>query len=325
MHTVRRCLLALFVAHATGCSSSGWNPTSGLEASAKPVSTTESPAAIVAGAPVDRAELFPVLAEIAGAAALREVALDREISRELARRGIAVGDAEIDAERERLLATFGAGEEGQEVVRRVLESRALGPHRLGLLLRRNASLRALIEAPGAASDDAVRVAFEVRHGAKRRVRLALIGSSRDAARARSAILERSGEAGVAAAFAEIAAERSIDSTASVGGLLGDISTADPGLSDVLRREIARAEPGRVGDIVALDAGFALVLVEADVPADGTTIESVRDDLVAEIRDRTERLAMESLADELIERAGVTPLAPGLRWSWQLEARAEANR
>ncbi len=325
MHIQTSLPLLLVVALAAGCGGSGWNPTSGLEGGGKPVSTTESPAAIVGGEPVDRDALFPALAELAGDLALRELALDAEIERELGRRGLAVTDADIERERERLTASYGSDEQGQEIVRQIFDARQLGPHRLPALLRRNAGLRKLIDQPPEATAEAVRTAYAVRHGPKRRVRLALLGSAREAAAARAAILERASSVGASAAFAEVAAARSLDRTAGIGGLLGEVSAADPGLSDVLRREVLRVEPGTVGDIVALNEGFAIVLVEADIPADGTALEDVRGELEASIRERSQRLAMEGLADDLIQRASVTPLAPSLRWSWQRASGRESTR
>ncbi|MEN1703926.1 MAG: peptidylprolyl isomerase [Planctomycetota bacterium] len=300
------------------CASNGWNPTAGLEQRSKPVSTTESPAAIVGGQPINQDDLFAVFAELSGASALRELALDLEIQRELQARGLAVSESDIESERDRLLQSFGPSEQSQDIARRVLDSRRLGPHRLQALLERNAGLRLLIDPPEQATDAAVLIAHAVRHGPKRRVRLMLLDSAETAAASRRSALDRADRAGVSAAFAETAVESSLDSTAAAGGLLGDVSVADPGLSDVLRREIDRLTPGVVSDILALDSGFALVLVEADVPADGVSVEDARDELAQTIADRTERLAMEALANDLIARADITPLSPGLRWSWRAD-------
>lgn len=316
---------ALCSAMVCGCRSSDWNPTAGLQRSEKPVSTTESPAAIIGGRPVTHDDLFPIFAEVAGASTLRELALDMELERELERRELAVGEGEIEQERQRLTASFGLDEQSRDIARRVFASRQLGPHRLAKLLARNAALRLLIDRPAEVTEASIQIAHAVRHGPKRRVRLMLLGSAEAAAAARREVIERSADSGLSPAFAEIAATRSLDQTAATGGLLGDVSTADPGLSDVLRREIDRATIGTIGDIVAVESGFALVLVEADVPADGVSLEASRDELAATITDRTERLAMESLAEDLIARASITPLAPGLRWSWQQRQGAEASR
>ncbi|MEL7482787.1 MAG: hypothetical protein AAFN41_00395 [Planctomycetota bacterium] len=265
-------------------------------------------------------ELLPVLAEIAGAEALREIALDVELQSELERRGLRVTEADIEAERDRLEAAIAGDdtdrEAGQEIVLRVLASRSLGPQRLAALLRRNASLRMLVDDPLPPTDTSIRIGYDVRYGPKRVVRIALFPSPREAAAARQAVAERAARVGVVPAFATIAVERSTDPSARVGGLLGAISTSDPGVSDVLRREIGRLPVDTVSDIVALDAGFALLLIEEDVSSEDVGYESVRDEIAAEIAERSERLAMEALAEDLIERAEITPVDPSLRWSWQ---------
>lgn len=262
-----------------------------------------------------------MLGELAGADALREVALDRELERELRSRGISLEDADIDAERERLAKTLGLGELGDELTRQILAARSIGPHRLGALLARNAGLRKLIEPPEPPSEEAVRVAYDVRYGLQRRVRVAVFASSREAARARTDIARAAETAGITAAFAEIAAERSTDRSAPLGGLIGEISVADPGLPAVLRRAVASQAAGALGDIVALDQGFALMLVEREIPARETPIETVESELRSEIAERATRLAMETLAEELIRRASITPLDPALRWSWDRAQRA----
>ncbi|MEO1536018.1 MAG: hypothetical protein AAFS11_10750 [Planctomycetota bacterium] len=239
-------------------------------------------------------ELLPVLAELAGAEALRELALDVELEKELDQQGMRVTEADIEAERERLSAALvgddAASESGQEIVLRVFASRSLGPHRLAALLRRNASLRMLIDAGPPVTDEVIRIGYSVRYGPKRVARIALFSSPREAAAARQTIVQQAERVGVVPAFAAVAMERSTDPSARVGGLLGAISTSDPGLSDVLRREIGRLPLGTFSDIVALDAGFALLLIEEDVSSEDVDYESVRDEIAAEIAERSERLA-----------------------------------
>ena len=273
---------------------------------------TSRPAAIVAGQPLSRNAIFPILTELAGTAALREASLDIVLEDELRRRGLEVTDELIQTERVRLTQ---GGEAEQAVTREILNRRGLGPTRLARLLRRNASLRLLIEAPSDPTDEAIRVAFEVRYGLKHRVRIALFERAADASAAIDRIRALAETGGLPAAFAEIAGESSIDPSASFGGLLGEISTSDPGLPSTLRRAIDGARTGSMTDIIALDAGFAVALVESRIEAQDIDLEMVRDELAATIRERSARLAMESLAENLLERTEITPIEAGLRWSW----------
>lgn len=313
-------LVATIALVSGGCGSTDWNPTGGLEQT-EPLRAgdAERPLAIVSGAPVRAADLVPVLAELAGADAMRELALDRELERELADRGIDLTESQIEAERVRLEASIGSGESSQAVTSALLRTRGIGPHRFAALLRRNASLRALVEPPQEVTDDALQVAFEVRHGPKRRVRVASFPTARQAALAKREIVAASGTAGIAAAMSEIASARSIDPTARVGGLLGDVSIADPGLPAELRQAIGAGEVGRLSDIIATDTGFVIVLVESDVPPTGVDVTEVEQELRRAMRIRSERLAMESLAEDLLRRSQITPVHPGLRWSWDADS------
>lgn len=296
-----------------------WNPTDGLEQApgGEPVRVASRPAALVDGVPVSRMELFPGLAELAGDQALREYALDRMLSERLRSRGLSVTESMIESERERLTALAG-DEMGQEqaVLGPILAERGLGPHRLGSLLERNAGLRLLIADDVTVTDEALDLAYRIRYGEKPVVRVAVFRSPNDAAGALQEIRRRAGDLGQRAAFAEVAAERSLDSSAALGGLIGEVSTLDPGLSAALRTAVRDSAVGEVGPIVALEQAFALVLVDSVTPAQNVPLSQVETALREEVRQRGERLAMDELADELVRQAGVTPIDPALQWSWR---------
>ncbi|MGP1272650.1 MAG: peptidylprolyl isomerase [Phycisphaerales bacterium] len=312
---------ALAIWSVPGCGAQPtWNPTEGLEPAPGASGTrqvTGRPAAIIDGVPVTGAELFPALAEIAGDQALRELAVDRMLAEELRARSLRVTDEHIEAERDRLAALAGSDDRAQSaVLGPLLESRGLGPSRVRSLLARNAGLRLLVADEIEVTEESLDLAFRVRYGPRSRVRVAVFRTPNDAADALRAIRSRAESLGLRAAFAEIAAERSMDPSAEVGGLLGEISPLDPGLSAALRTAVRDARPGEIGAIVALEQAFALLLVEEELPAQPVEFAQVRDDIQREVRSRAERLAMDALADELVQRAGVTVLDPSLLWSWQ---------
>jgi hypothetical protein len=258
-----------------------------------------------------------VLAELAGADAVREIALDRELATELVGRSIEVTEEMIEAERVLLSTALSEDQElSEELSRRILARRGLGPERLGRLLRRNAGLRALAGEGEPIDDATLDIAHAVRHGERRVTRVAVFSSASDAGAAAETIRERAGVVGMTAAFAEVAAARSIDPSAPLGGLLGPISVVDPGLPAGLRDSIRATEPGVLGGIVALDRAFALVLVDRVEPGDGSSTAEHRERLRAEVAGRRQRLRMDEIADELIRRASPTPIDPSLRWSWE---------
>jgi hypothetical protein len=307
------------VCSVPGCAGPGaWNPTEGLDESTGPAGSADRPAAIITESPVDRDELWPLLAELAGAEAVRELAIDRAVAAELLSRGLVLDEALIEAERNLLAQTLGVqADESEELSRLLVQQRRLGPERLGRLLRRNASLRLLVGEGGPLEPAAVRIAYQIRHGERRVVRVSAFARATDAAAAADRIRSRAPEVGLSAAFAEAAVELSQDPTSSFGGLLGEVSVLDPGLPAALRQAVERATPGELGPMVALERGFGLVLVERAVPADSVDFESVRGEIETQMRARRQRLEMEALADQLLTRAGVTVLEPSLRWSWEL--------
>ena len=300
-----------------GCAGhSDWNPTDGLEPAPGVRDVSRRPAALVDGLPVSRSDLFPAAAELAGAQALREYALDRMLERELGDRGLEVTEAMLEAERDRLAGVTGQTELADPgSLASLLESRGLGPERLAALLRRNASLRLLIPET-IISQESVDLAFRVRHGPRSVVRVAVFRTPTEASDALREIRSRARSVGLVAAFAEVAAARSIDPSAILGGLMGEISLLDPGLSASLRTAVRDAPIGEIGPMVALERAFALVLVEEERPGTGVEFAEVEAEISAEVRSRAERLAMDALAEDLITRAGITVLDPSLRWSWE---------
>ena len=59
-----------------------------------------------------------------------------------------------------------------------------------------------------------------------------------------------------------------------------------------------------------------MLVEREVAAEGTALESVYAALELDVRERRERLMMETRARELLEAAEPSVLDGALRWSWE---------
>ncbi|MEM8758251.1 MAG: hypothetical protein AAGF47_10780 [Planctomycetota bacterium] len=271
---------------------------------------------MASGVRVSRESLFSAMAELSGPQALREFVLDREIERLLDDRGVSIGRVQIEAERVRLVESIGGDLEGRDTLAEdVLSSRGLGPVRRESLLRRNAALRALVADRVEVGEDAVALAHAIEHGETRTVRVLIARTVRDAVASRERIAGRAQQTGLTAAFAEEAFARSIDQSSSLGGLLGEVSLLDPGITASLRSAIRDAEVGVIGPVIALDRAFALVLVERVVPADGTPLEAVRGRLEARVRARAERLEMNRLAETLIGQAEITPLDDSLRWAW----------
>ncbi len=276
------------------------------------------PVLLVGGRAISRDAVWPMLAEYGGSDVIREIVLDQAVAEELARAGLGITEADIETERTRLMTRLAPDlntEESAEISRAVLESRGLGPERLRGLLTRNAGLRKLIGNEGAPTQETIELAYRVRYGPKREVRLITTNTAASAQSAVAEIRIRAEEIGLLSAFAEFATRKSTDTTANLGGSLGAISTEDPGLPVAIRSVLRDLKPMTLSAIIAMDSGYAVLLVEKDVPPEDTTIEEIYAELEADVRERHERLQMETRARQLLDEYRPSVLDGSLRWSW----------
>lgn len=282
-------------------------------------SLADQPPARVIGQVVSWDDLAPLLAEARGGLILEEIVLDRMLRRELDLAGIELTDAARMAERDRLLETLamtGTDSTSRQLalLERLRRDRGLGDRRLGLLLDRNAMLRLLVRDQIEVTPGDIRLAYEIIHGERFTVRLILTDARQQAQDARRRVLAIEGDVDIA--FAAVAVERSGHASAGRGGLIGPISPADPSHPEAIRRSLVALEPGMPSPVVSVPSGFAVLLLHERLARTGVPIESVAPSLRDQIQQRKERLAMETLADQLLRDANVTVYDPSLRWSWQ---------
>lgn len=273
-------------------------------------------AVVLDGSTIPWSSLQPALAETAGAIVLEELALDRALEREAARRGLALGEAEVRAEEDALLDELnevGAGDNRMAVLDRIRRARGLGPVRYESLLRRNAALRAMVRAEAAPTAEELELARRLSFGPTLRVRLFVTPSESAAGRVRTEVLAAPPEQRVWA-FAERAAATSAHPTAPRGGLIERFHPEDPAYPALLGGTAGAMSPGEVSGVLATPSGFVVVLVEGVNPARIMT-ETDLSRVERRVRQRKERLAMERLAQTLIGRASLSPIDPSLAWSW----------
>jgi hypothetical protein len=318
--------LALLVAAASllasGCSSSEQNATFDASAGrAQPVATPPA-SIIVNGTPLPLARVTTSALEAAGAVALEEAVLDQLLDHELTRSGCPLPPDAAEQERRQLFARISADsgvgeEEAGLLIERFRTSRGLGPVRFASLLTRNAKLRALVRKLELVKASDVEEAVKAELGPKATARLIVTTTSTEAANLRTQVDAASpGERSVR--FAQLAFEHSRDSSSPRGGLFGPVSHADPSVPASLRPFLSLA-PGELSPIVAIDSGFAVLLIESQIPASPAD-PAVRAQALAKVTGRKEREAMDKLASELMLDAKVTVLDEPLRWSWERRPR-----
>lgn len=283
--------------------------------------TRESEAAVVIdGSTIPWSALRGPLAELGGAVVLEELALDRALEREAARRGIVIGEDAIAAEERALLDELevAAGTNRMEVLEGVRRSRGLGPARYESLLRRNALLRSMVRDSAAPTPAEIELARRLSFGETLRVRLFVSASESAASAMRGAVMNAPAE-GRSRVFAERAAGMggavSSHPSAARGGLIERFHPEDPAYPGLLGNAARQLGPGGVSPVLATASGFAVVLVEGVNPGREASAEEMAR-VERRVRQRKERLAMESLARDLIARLRVSPVDPDLARAWQ---------
>lgn len=288
---------------------------------ADPAPTNTRPIAMVDGRDISLETLRPALLEAGGADVLEEFVLDTLLEREADARSIRIADSDIEAEKELLLATFadaGAArttDEAARLLRNIRESRGLGPTRFAALLRRNATLRALIAPSVSITESSLQQARELRFGERRRARLIVAPSAAAASRA----IERlnAGED-----FSALAAEISIDSSAERGGVLEPISAADPSYPAAVRSTLRGMSPGTISAPIAVDEGYAILRLDEVIAPSRPALDeaSLRTLLERDVRTQQERLLMNQQARRLLEAASVTIMDRTLDEAWRARSR-----
>lgn len=296
-------VVATLAAVASGCGS-----TSTTTPPATAVATPARPVAIVDGRRITLADLESALLERAGAEVLREQALDRAVAREAAQQGLTIDDEAVRRERTIVLANLSDdADRAERLLADLRAERGLGPTRFASLLRRTATLRALVAEDVALEEALIESAWDASHGARRVSRVVAVEDLRAAETARRRI-----EAGEP--FGLVAAETSVDPSAVRGGRLPAVSRLDPAWPEAFRTVLFDLEPGRLSQPVGVDGRFLIVEVVETIPPSGVDFETGREAATATARLAVESLLMERLARRLVPDAFIDPLHPALRWS-----------
>ena len=295
---------------------------------ASPRAQASPRAALIDGTLTTRDDLWPLLAERAGAAGLEAIALDRAVAREARQQGVTVDDEDIRAERaivEQALIGVGLTERQQRgiVVAEARARRGWGPTWFDALLRRNALARKLTEGEVREPTQAdIERLYEVLYGGRRDVRVLVMASEREVARMRAEIaaaLTQSRASGEAR-FMMLAAENSSDVSSSRGGLLDPVGRFDVTYPDAFREAVFATPPGSLTPVVALDEGFAVAFVTGERGAEARSPESVRGELIERLELDAQQRAMATLFERLRANMRVEPLDESLRWSWEQRPR-----
>ena len=246
------------------------------------------------GQPIYPEQIEEVMIEMAGKRALQEVVLDRLLARELAAQERTI-DAEAIAREEAVLleALDDDADRATRLLRTVRLKEGLGPNRYRALLRRNAMLRALVAREVSITEEAIRAVWDREHGPRRVARIVVVENLQDArvVSDRLAAGER---------FAELAARMSMDPSASTGGLVDPVARLDPSWPTSFRETLWSLEEGAASSPILVDDAYVLVQHVEELPGDGSTPESGREEAIEILRRSQERLLMDALARRMLD-------------------------
>lgn len=261
------------------------------------------------GTSIQFQDIEPIVVEIAGRRALQEAVLDEVLDRELRTERIRVTDDAIQTELTILLNALDMDEErAQRLLLEIRRREGLGPYRFAALLRRNASLRALIQNDVVMRPEAVRAAWDAIHGPRRIARVFVA----DDLNACNTALERF-EEGVP--FAEIAAQSSTDPSASTGGLIDPVSRLDPSWPTVFRDAVWSLSLDEISSPILVDGEYVLAQFIEEIPGDGIDFETGQSEAEVIVRRAQERLLMDATAQRLLDSTQVDIINSDLRNAW----------
>ena len=318
------CLLLIVAPFAIACqSATTQSPGQPAHTAPQPADLDSTPAAYLNGKAVTQAQLYRVLVPAHGGEALAEILLERAVQQRLQQEGSELQQADLDAERDRLLASLNPDpDQAARLLREMRSQRGLDDKRFDSMLRTNAGLRALVRDQVTLNDAAIEQAYALRYGKRYRVRLITADQLDTITQARKQVL--AGDS-----FTDLAVDLSTDTSAAQGGLLSPISPADPTYPKAIRDALPKLNTDtpakRLSTAIALDQDYALLWLEdIQTPDNPPTLGAVRAELEAAVRRDLERLRMRQLARTLIEQTDIVILDPLLDQPWKRQQNAIEN-
>ncbi len=277
--------------------------------------TSQRPIAILNGIAILRDVVQPALDEFGGDEILREAILDRELEKRCTEQGIQITNDLLAQERALLGETLGFDSNAarsMDVLDRLRANRGLGPVRFENLLRRSAMLRALVGSPepsNAQQERAMQSAF----GTTYRVRLFASVTPESAQSVRTRVLQ-SPEQARPWVFAEACAESSAHPSSERGGLISSLNPASLGYPAALLASLPRTSIGTCSEVMSTESGYVVVYVE-DIVAAREPSAQERKQILNELRTDTQRLAMQRLAQEILNEQEIVVMDRALHWAW----------
>lgn len=283
----------------------------------RPVS---DPIATIDGHPMARGRMVDLLLRGQGPALLEQLVVLDLAERVAAKQGLAITATDVEQETEWALrrlvdpllgATSGMfdREEAERILGLVLARRNISRAEFRITVRRNATLRRIVEAQQTISEQQLQREFGRLYGKRVQIRHIQLA-------ARGEVRRVLGHLSAGEAFEDVARMYSANRvTAEVGGLLAPISLEDDGVPAVLREVVSKLQPGQVSDTVRIGEWYHVLKLEGALPPEDVTFDAVRGALERRVRKRLADPAIQALHDKLFRSAKIEIHDPSLRQSF----------
>jgi len=286
------------------------------EPAAREVATRQA-VATVDGRPIPRRRVIDTLLRSHGPDLLLQIiALDTAEALASAK-GLKVQQADVNREYDRALrrlvdplssVTAGSFDraEAERLLDTILAERNMSREEYGIVIRRNATLRAIVESEQLLTEEQLQAEFARAFGERVQIRHIQLATLTDVTRVTDQLA--SGKE-----FGELAGRYSANvASARTMGLLEPFSASDEDVPRILRDVAFSLEPGEVSSAVRIGSWYHLLKLERRIRAEDRGFEEARDQLRRRLGDRLAEPAMQQLYERLVREANVTIHDPVLR-------------
>jgi parvulin-like peptidyl-prolyl isomerase len=265
--------------------------------------------AVVNGRKITMDQLHAILVDGYGLAIAQQILRTEVVRQAAASKGITVSNKEVEEEHERAMkATFSMADSDavrQQMLNQLLISRNTTYSTWRLIMRRNALLRKMIGTDFEVPDEAVRAAFDKRHGRMVVVSHIETRSLVAAKLVKSFAPKRN--------FAALAKEYSVNPSGRTGGKLPPIGQNTQQVSPALKQvALAMTKIGEISDPVQVASRFHILKLEEIIEPKKFKYADEKDKIAAELKEQLISEARKRLLHKLSEAADVEFVNPSLK-------------
>jgi foldase protein PrsA len=254
-----------------------------VNAPPKPAQPGRAVMAYVNGEPVYMDQLNQLLISGYGLAAAQQLVANELVRQEAQRKGLAVTDAEVEAEHQRtmdtMFSTVSEPNQRQRLLEQLLKRNNVSQDQWNLTMRRNALLAKLADSQVQVAEEEVKEEFDRQYEQKVKVQHIQTATLADAQKVLKDLAD-------GAEFTALVNKYSIGPTADKAGLLEPFGSRDTGTPPALRQvAMGMKKAGEVSDPIQVGTVFHILKLLAIIEPENVKYEDVRARLAADVRKR----------------------------------------